>query len=146
MKYFSLDEANLLKIVVTNTNVVNIVTTKVNLLLPFNPDIGWIPEPAPEYGQAAKLLSGVAIEDITSPTHLSPLQQEFFSVNYKLNHITFTIMPWLAKMSILPCRFLKLSNDLPPCVSCLFGKAPIWPWRHKSLAKPSGGVLCSSDI
>ena len=49
-------------------------------------------------------------------------------------------------MSIFPCRFLKLGNDFPPCVSCLFGKAQIWPWRHKSLAKSSGDVLCISDI
>ena len=52
----------------------------------------------------------------------------------------------LAKMSILPRRFLKLRNDLPPCVSCIFGKAHRRPWRHKSSAKSSGGVLCSLDI
>ena len=52
----------------------------------------------------------------------------------------------LAKMSILPQRFLKIRNDLAPCVSGLFGQAHRWPWRHKSSAKSSGGVLCSSDI
>ena len=52
----------------------------------------------------------------------------------------------LSKMSILPCRFLKLRNDLPPCVSCLFGQAHRWPWRYKSSAKSSGGVIRSSDL
>ena len=54
-------------------------------------------------------------------------------------------MLWLAKMIILPCRFLKLRNDLPPFVSCLFGQAHRRPWRHKSSAQSYGGVLCSSD-
>ena len=131
VKQFSLEEANTLKYFVTNTNGDNIVTTKEHIFSPTNTYIGWIPESAPEYGQAEKLLSEEAIEKITSPTHLSPLQQEFFSVNYKLNHLPFTIMLQIAKMSILPCRFFKLRNDFPPCVSCLFGKAHRRPWRQK---------------
>ena len=43
VKYFSIDKANILKIVVTITNGYNIVTTKENLCSPSNPDIGWIP-------------------------------------------------------------------------------------------------------
>ena len=39
VKYFSSDEANILKIVVTNTNGDNIVTTKEHLHSPSNPDI-----------------------------------------------------------------------------------------------------------
>ena len=146
MKYFSLDESNTLKIVVTNTNGDNIVTTKEHLRSTSNPNIGWIPESAPEYRQAAKLLLEEAIENITLPAHLSPLKQEFLSVHYKLNHPPFKIMLLLAKTSILPRRFLKLRNDLPPCISCLFGKSHCRPWRHKSSDKSSGGVLCSSDI
>ena len=119
----------------TNTNGGNIVTTKEHLCSPSNTDIGWIPESAPEYGQVAKLLSEEAIENITSPTHLSPLQQEFFSVYYKLNHLPFTIILWLAKMSILPRRFLKIRNDSPPCVSSFLGQAHRRTWRHKLSAK-----------
>ena len=52
----------------------------------------------------------------------------------------------LAKISILPHRFLKLRNDFPPCVSCLLGGSYRWPWCHKSSAKSSGGVLRSLDI
>ena len=55
-------------------------------------------------------------------------------------------MLWLAKMSILLRRFLKLRNYFPPCVSFIFGKTRCRTWRHKSLAKSYGGVLRSSDI
>ena len=96
--------------------------------------------------KSAKTLSDDGIEKITSPKHLSPLQQEFLSVHYKLNHLPITIMLWLYNMSILPCRYLKLRNDLPPCVSCLFGKAHRRTWRHKSSTTSTGGVLQSADI
>ena len=129
-----------------NNNGDNIDTTKEHLHSPSNPDIGCIPESAPEYGQAAKLLSKETIESIASPTHLSPFQKYFLRVHYKLNHLPFTIMLWLAKMIILTRRFLKLRNYLPPCISCLFGQAYFRPWRQKSSAKSYGGVLCSSDI
>ena len=130
----------------TNSNGDNIITTKEHLRSPRNPDVGWIPSSVPKYKQSAKTLSEEDIENITSPKHLSPLQQEFLSVYYKLNHLPFTIMLQLSNMSILPLRFLKLRNDLPPCVSCLFGKAHCRPWRHKSSSMSTGGVLRSADI
>ena len=52
----------------------------------------------------------------------------------------------IAKIIILPLRFLKLRNYFPPCVSCLFWQARCRPWRHKSSAKSYGGVLRSLDI
>ena len=52
----------------------------------------------------------------------------------------------LSKLGILPRRFIKLRNDLPPCVSCLFGQAHRRPWRNKSSSKSTGGVLRSADI
>ena len=122
MKYFSLDETNVLRIIVTNINGDDIITTKENLRSPNNPYVGWIPRSVPEYKQSAKTLSEKDIEKIMSPKHLSPLQQEFLSVHYKLNHLPFTIMLRLSNMSILPRRFLKLRNDLPPCVSCMLDK------------------------
>ena len=120
VKSFSLDETNVLRIVVTNSNGDDIITTKEHLRLPRNPYLGWIPSSVPEYKQSAKTLSEEDIEKITSPKHFSLLQQEFLGVCYKLNHLPFTIMLRLSNMSILPCRFLKLRNDFPPCVSCLF--------------------------
>ena len=132
MKSFSLDETNVLRIAVRNRNGYNIITTKEHLCSPSNPEVGWIPISVPEYKQSAKTLSEEDIEKISSPKHLSPLQQEFLSVHYKLNHLPFTIMSRLSNLSILPCRFLKLRNDLPPCLSCMFGQAHCRPWRHKS--------------
>ena len=52
----------------------------------------------------------------------------------------------LSNMSILPRRLLKLRNDFPPCVSCLFGQAHRRPWRHKSSTTSTGGVLQSAEI
>ena len=52
----------------------------------------------------------------------------------------------LSNMRILPRRFLKLRNDLPPCVSYLFGQAHRHPCRHKSSTMSTGGVLRSADI
>ena len=130
----------------TNSNGDDIITTKEHLRSPDNPDVGWIPSSVPVYKQSAKTLSEKDIEKTTSPKHLSPLQQEFLSVHYKLNHITFTIMLWLCNMSILPRRFLKLRNDLPPCVSFLFGQAHLCPWRHKSSTMSAGGVIRSAEI
>ena len=123
VKYFYLDKTNVLWIIVTNSNGDDIITTKEHLRSPNNPDVGWIPISVPEYKQSAKTLSEKDIEKIKSPKHLSPFQQDFLSVHYKLNHLPFTIMLRLSNMNIFPCRFLKLRNDLQPCVSCLFGKS-----------------------
>ncbi|KAL7464788.1 hypothetical protein ACHAXS_005121 [Conticribra weissflogii] len=38
----------------------------------------------------------------------------------------------LAKAGFLSRKFLKLQNNRPPCVSCLFGQAHRKPWRYKS--------------
>ena len=146
VKYFFLYKANIVEIFVTNSNGENIVTTKEHLRPPYNPDIGWIPYSAPEYIKSDKLLSEEEIENITSTTHLSPLQQYFFIVHYKTNHLIFTIMLQLAKMSILTCCFLKLKNDWPHGVSCFFVETNFWPWSQKSSAKSYVGVLCSLDI
>ena len=123
VKSFSLDKTNVLRIFVTNSNGDDIITTKEHLRSPNNPDVGWIPSSVTEYKQPAKTLSEKDIEKITSPKHFSPLQQEFLFVHYKLNHLSFTIMLRLSNMIILPRRFFKLRNNLPPCVSCLFGQA-----------------------
>ena len=81
VKSFSLDKTNVLRIIVTNSNGYDIITTKEHLRSPNNPDVGWILSLVPEYKQSAKTLSEKDIETITSPKHLSPLQQEFLSVH-----------------------------------------------------------------
>ena len=130
----------------TNSNGDDIITTKEHLRSPNNPYVGWIPSSVTEYKQSAKTISEKDIEKITSLKHLSPLQHEILSIHYKLNHLPFTIMLRLSNMSILPRRFLKLRNDLPPCVSCLFGQAHFRPCWHKSSTTSTGGVLRSADI
>ena len=92
MKSFFLDETNVLRIFVTNSDGEEIITTKEHLRSPSNPDIGWIPSSVPEYKQPGKTLSEEDIKKVTSPRHLSPLQQEFLSVHYKLSHLLFSIM------------------------------------------------------
>ena len=47
VKYFSLDETNVLRIIVTNSNGDDIITTKEHLRSPSNPDVGWIPSSVP---------------------------------------------------------------------------------------------------
>ena len=67
VKYFSLDETNVLRIVVTNSNGDDIITTKEHLRLPSNPDVGWIPSLVPEYKQSSKTLSEEDIEKSRCP-------------------------------------------------------------------------------
>ena len=50
----------------------------------------------------------------------------------------------MVKFGLLPRRFLKLRNDLPPCTSCLFGQSHRKPWRYKGSA--TGGVLRGFNI
>ena len=78
VKYFSVDKTNVLRIIMSNSNGDDIITTKEHLCSPNNPDVGWIPSSVPEYKHSAKNLSEKYIEKITSPKHLSPLQQDFF--------------------------------------------------------------------
>ena len=71
VKSFSLDETNVLRIIVTNINGDDIITTKEHLRLLNNPDVGWIPSLVSKYKQSAKTLSEEDIEKITWTKHLS---------------------------------------------------------------------------
>ena len=57
-----MEETNVLRDVVTNSNGDDIITTKEHLRSPSNPDVGWIPSSVPEYKQSAKTLSEEDIE------------------------------------------------------------------------------------
>ena len=136
-----LDDNNVMQISVTTADGTEIQTTREHLRSPGNPDVGWIPSSAPEYNQSASQLTEEQVNNIISPSHLSPLQQEFLSLHCKLLHLPFSVMLRMSKIGILPRRFLKLRNNLPPCTSCLFGQAHRRPWQHKSSSSTSGGVL-----
>ena len=141
VKSLALDENGVLRIVVMNSNGEDITTTREFLRSPGNPDIGWIPTSVPEYQSSAKEISDEDMTKITSPVHLSPLQQEFLSVHHKLFHLPFTIMLRLSKFGVLPKRFLKLRKYLPRCVSCMFGQSHRQPWRNKASASNVVGSL-----
>ena len=141
-----LDSNNVLQITVVDPAGEKFDTTREHLRSPSNPDVGWIPTSVPEYKSNAKRLSDEEIEAIASPKQLSPLQQEFLSLHHRLFHLPMHIMLRMSRIGILPKRFMKLKNDLPPCVSCLFGQAHRRPWRIKTSASATGGVLRSPDI
>ena len=67
MKSFSMDKTNVLRIVVTNSNGDDIITTKEYLCFLRNPYVGWIPSSVPEYKQSAKTLSEEYIEKSRRP-------------------------------------------------------------------------------
>ena len=67
VKYFSLDETNFLRIIVTNSNGDDIITTKEHLCSPNNPDVGWSHSSVSEYKQSAKTLSEEDIEKSRRP-------------------------------------------------------------------------------
>ena len=146
LKSFQLDGSNVLRLTVVTSNGEEITTTKEHLRSPTNPDIGWIPTSTPELESAARHLTDEQIEEITLPMHLSPLQQEFLSRHCQLLHLPFSTMLRMSKIGLLPSRFLKLRNDLPPCVSCMFGQSHCRPWKGKGSSKASGGVLKKESI
>jgi hypothetical protein len=141
VKALILDADDVLRITVTTTDGKEIETTREFLKSPNNPDIGWIPASVPEFKSTAKCLTDEDIRKISCPHHLSPLQQEFLSMHHKLFHLPYPVMLRMAKLGILPKRFLKLRNDLPPCVSCMFGQAHRNPWRHKTSSTNKGGTI-----
>ena len=136
-----MDKDNILRFVVIDSNGKEITTTRENLRAPTNPDIGWIPTTLPEYKSSTRCLTDEQIKTLCSPNHLSPLQQEFLSLHHKLCHLPFSVMLRMSKLGILPKRFLKLRNNMPPCASCMFGQAHRRPWRHKTSQVSSGGTI-----
>ena len=75
----------------TDSNQKEIITTREHLRSPSTLYVGWIPSSVPEYGTATKSLSDEEVEALCSSTHLSPLQQDFLSLHYKLFHLLFTV-------------------------------------------------------
>jgi len=63
---------------------------------------------------------------------LFDLQDEFLTWHERLNHLPFARMMNLVSHGYLPHKFLKLRSHLPPCGTCLFGKARKRAWRTKA--------------
>ena len=49
--------------------------------------------------------------------------------HHRLGHISFKKLKIMAKLGILPKKFLTC--PIPVCTSCLFGKATRKPWRNR---------------
>ena len=56
VKSIYMDDASVLRFVVTDSDDEEIITTQENLRSPSDPDVGWIPSSIPEYNLAAKSL------------------------------------------------------------------------------------------
>ena len=124
----ALEEHVVLRKVVINSDSGNISTTRDLLRSPGNSNIGWIPMLVPKYQSSAKSISDDDMKKISLPFHVSPLQQESLSVHHKL-------------FGVFPKRFLKLGNNLPPCMCCMFGQSHRRPWCNKVFASKVGGSL-----
>ena len=125
-------QGGVLRIQVADSNGVQFTITAEYLHNPNNPDIGWIPTSILEYCSSADHLTDEHLECISSPQYLSPLQQEFLSLHHRLFHLPFTVMLRLAKLGILPRKFLKLRNDLPPCYPACLDNCTGSPGKVKS--------------
>ena len=101
VKAIRLDENNLLTYVIITAGGDKISTTREHICSPSVPDVGWIPSSVPDYQKSAADLTEDQIKEITSPKHLSPLQQEFLSVHCKLFHLPFHIMLRMSKIGLL---------------------------------------------
>lgn len=90
---------------VVDSNSVKFTTTAEYLRDPNNLDIGWIPTSIPGYRASADHLTDERLENISSPQHLSPLQQEFLSLHHRSFHLPFTVMLQLSKFDIFSAEF-----------------------------------------
>ncbi len=141
-----LDEKNIMKYKVTTADGTSLETTRETLRDPTTPDIAWIPSSVPELRLSLDLLMDDQLHSIANPVKLLPLQEEWIALHERLWHLPFSIMFCLVKAGFLPKKFTKLGNQLPPCVSCLFGQAHRKPWRSKSTANGSTSTLRGDQI
>ncbi len=136
-----LDDKNVMRFWVTDPDGLIIETTREFLHDPLKPDIAWIPSTVPEMRNSADHLEDTQLESLMNPVKLSPLQEEWLALHERLWHLPFSIMFRLAKAGFLNKKFLKLRNEAPPCVSCMFGQAHRRPWRSKSSADGGNSTL-----
>ena len=73
VKSIAIDDAGVLRFVVTDSNGKDVTTTREHLRSPSNPDIGWILSSAPEYDSATRCLTDEEVKTLCSLLHLSPL-------------------------------------------------------------------------
>ena len=136
----------------------NIDTSAFATLYTFNPDQGYnhriaehklrynptnnlpiLPLRLPEPSKATAHALNASIELTTkSNTNLTNYQKELLAWHYKLGHVGFHQLKWMARMGKIPSRNQKrIANaDSPICASCQFGKQtrrPVHNPKNKSL-------------
>ena len=137
VKSMAIDDAGVVRFVVTDSNGKDITTTREHLRSPSNPGIGWIPSSAPEYNSATRCLTDEDVQMLCSPLHLSSLQQEFLSLHNKLFHLPFTTMLRLCKFGVLPTRFSGVAQQF---ASLCF--MHVWAGASQTVAAQDLGVQC----
>ena len=70
VKSIAIDDADVLRFVVTDSNGKDTTITREHLQSPSNPDIGWIPSSASEYDSATRCLTDEEVKTLCSPLHL----------------------------------------------------------------------------
>ena len=98
------------------------------------PDIANIPVTNDQYSEQSKHLTPEECSKIANAESLDLLQQEYMSWHRRLGHLPKKVMLTMARLGILPRRFLCLEERgaIPVCASCMFGQAHRKPWRTKA--------------
>ena len=107
------------------------------------PDIGSIEISLYEYINKSNNLKQEQIENIMFTEVLSSLHQEFKSRYYNLSHLNPKSMFRLAKLGVLPSKFLDLKDYVLLCASFMFGTARKRQQRTKW--KKSGSIRKDTD-
>ncbi len=146
VKEIFLNEDNQLTCKVVSASGDELTATQEQLRDPNLPDIAHIPSNIPDYKELATTISDDQLKAIANPVQLSPLQEEWLALHERLWHLPQSIMFRMVKAGFLNKKFLKLLNNRPPCVSCLFGQAHRKPWRYKSSTEGTASTLRGNKV
>ena len=100
-----------------------------------NPDVASIPQRLDDYICEFQHISTSQMQNLVSPTSISPLQEEMLSHHNRLHHTPFSKLIVMAQQGEIPKRLASLKGRCPLCVACLFGQAHKHLWRSKSKQK-----------
>jgi hypothetical protein len=100
-----------------------------------NPDVASIPQRLDDYICEFQHISTSQMQNLVSPTSISPLQEEMLSHHNRLHHTPFPKLIVMAQRGEIPKRLASLKGRCPLCVACIFGQAHKRPWGSKSKQK-----------
>jgi hypothetical protein len=93
-----------------------------------NPDVASIPQTSDDFIRESGHISASEMQNLISPTIISPLQEEMLSHHNRLHHLPFPKLIVMAERGEIPKRLAFLKGRCPLCVACLFGQAHKRPW------------------